>query len=118
MAAVVRRRGVGVARRAARPADPLCRYCKKPMPPHFKEIREPRSSAQLNPVDSELREQAKRFAIGEGRVSVVFNERIIKTAEILGYGYLDNGLFCTLRCGFRWAVRLIKSTSDEKAASK
>ncbi len=28
-----------------------------------------------------------------------------KIIGIRGYGYNDNGMFNTLRCGFRWAVR-------------
>jgi len=34
-----------------------------------------------------------------------------KAGEIIGvagYGYLDNGVFNTLRCGFEWAIRRTK----------
>lgn len=45
---------------------------------------------------------------------VVPNEKIkgwTKDGKIIGiegYGYLNNGIFNTLRCGFRWATQKIK----------
>lgn len=34
-----------------------------------------------------------------------------KIIKLLGYGYLNNGRFATLTCGFRWAVRNTNSIS-------
>jgi hypothetical protein len=31
-----------------------------------------------------------------------------KAIKIIGYGYMNNGFFNSLTCGFRWAIRNVK----------
>lgn len=38
-------------------------------------------------------------------------KRLRKAQFFEGYGYDGNGFFCTLRCGFGWAVWKVKAES-------
>jgi hypothetical protein len=74
---------------AAKTAYPTCRHCGKKMPP----IKETRSI---------------RVDFPDGGHTYKEEE----TGKILGYGYWRQGFFCTLRCGYRYAVKCIQKGKE------
>ena len=67
---------------------PRCRFCNK----------------RLQPAE---KYENERVDTTDG-----FYYRYVKTGLAEGYGYAALNLFCTLRCGFRWAVYEITSRTD------
>lgn len=91
---------------------PTCYFCGKPLRPDY-ETKQVRVE-----TPNKLGGTTYERAVGpHGRTMTVtippVDVRIetIKTGKILGYGYLNNGLFCMQRCGFDWAVAQLRASA-------
>ena len=57
-----------------------------------------------------LRPNYIREMIPDTRINSGWMREGKKILSISGYGYLNNNIFCTLRCGFYWAKNQFKPT--------
>lgn len=63
---------------------PLCRNCRKKLRANYKS-------------------ESVRVQTEAG-----YHTKVVRTDEVEGYGYHDNGHFCTLRCGFLYAINFLE----------
>lgn len=76
----------------------ICNYCRKALRPNFQ---------QICPTCGVVTYQHKLFVGGtpqKGACDRMF-KRFEGVKKLTGYGYRSNGFFCSLRCGFRYALR-------------
>jgi hypothetical protein len=88
------------------PVAPICRWCGKALKPqtttNYENVEKPRATMRTV-YDVGFKSHEEPWPEGTMDVS----ERRI-SRSFLGWGYGCNGSFCTLRCGFRWAVKQLR----------
>ena len=81
-----------------------CAECAKPLRPMIHEVYE----------QYEVEEKQE----GYGPLRPAFNRTVLRSRvvgeELLGYGYMAQGYFCTLRCGWKFGLRVLKHDDQRR----
>lgn len=82
-----------------------CAECGKPLKPNIYDVREKYEKEVVVPAVGELKPEQRWMDTYTRKVG----------ERISGYGYMSQGYFCTLRCGWRFALRVLKNDDARRA---